>query len=242
MASVLIGYLADSVFLDHGTRSVCCGCCRGGVKWPRCSGSGERGGEVADRRRVRTGGEGETDARRGFDDAGTGLQQPQGCELGDRQCVRFWDGVAQREDQPVGGSMEDQSHLVCERRAAAGAVRRELALVPLDQVLGLAADAGEDFADMLGRTGFEAGDDETDVEAAGRGVDITPPSEVIRPPSKAAVTFLRATAGNANGSTVSSIMADVAGPDVVEGSASATKPYATSIAYATSTSPFPQPS
>ena len=39
---------------------------------------------------------------------------------------------------------------------------------------------------------------------------ITPPSEVIRPPSKAAVTFLRATAGKVKGSSVSSVMADVA--------------------------------
>ncbi|MEO5756027.1 MAG: hypothetical protein ABIQ51_04135, partial [Mesorhizobium sp.] len=36
---------------------------------------------------------------------------------------------------------------------------------------------------------------------------MTPPSEVIRPPSNAAVIFLRPTAGNENGSNVSSVMA-----------------------------------
>ncbi len=46
---------------------------------------------------------------------------------------------------------------------------------------------------------------------------ITPPPEVIRPPSNAAVTFLRPTAGNVNGRDVSSVMADVGGPDVAEG-------------------------
>lgn len=61
--------------------------------------------------------------------------------------------------------------------------------------------------------------------------NITPPSEVIRPPSKAAATFFRPTAGNANGRDVSSVMADVAGPDAVRGLASTTKSYATSIAY-----------
>ena len=39
---------------------------------------------------------------------------------------------------------------------------------------------------------------------------MTPPSEVIRPPSKAAVTFLRSMAGNENGSRLSSLMAGVA--------------------------------
>jgi hypothetical protein len=40
--------------------------------------------------------------------------------------------------------------------------------------------------------------------------NMTPPSEVIRPPSNAAVTFLRSTAGNENGSRLSSIIAGVA--------------------------------
>ncbi len=40
-----------------------------------------------------------------------------------------------------------------------------------------------------------------------------PPSEVMRPPSKAAVTFLRRTDGNKNGSGVFSTMAGVAPSD-----------------------------
>jgi len=39
---------------------------------------------------------------------------------------------------------------------------------------------------------------------------ITPPSELIRPPSNAATTFLRQTAGKPKGGTVSSDMAGVA--------------------------------
>ena len=46
--------------------------------------------------------------------------------------------------------------------------------------------------------------------------NITPPSEVMRPPSNAAVTFLRSTAGKLNGSRLSSSMAGVAVSDSVE--------------------------
>jgi hypothetical protein len=45
---------------------------------------------------------------------------------------------------------------------------------------------------------------------------ITPPSEVMRPPSNAAVTFLRPTAGKPNGLIVSSDMAGVARNDQVD--------------------------
>src|SRR4051794_15740207 len=47
---------------------------------------------------------------------------------------------------------------------------------------------------------------------------MTRPSEVIRPPSNAAVIFLRPTAGNRNGAVVSSHMAGVARHDRVKGS------------------------
>src|SRR5436305_630647 len=40
--------------------------------------------------------------------------------------------------------------------------------------------------------------------------NITPPSELIRPPSKAAVIFLRQTAGKQNGRRLSSVLAGVA--------------------------------
>ena len=46
---------------------------------------------------------------------------------------------------------------------------------------------------------------------------ITPPSEVIRPPSKAAVIFLRWTAGKENGRRLSSVMAGVARSILAQG-------------------------
>ena len=55
---------------------------------------------------------------------------------------------------------------------------------------------------------------------------ITPPSEDIRPPSKAAVTFLPWTAGNENSGIVSSVMAAVAGAKARKGLVLATKSYA----------------
>ncbi len=48
--------------------------------------------------------------------------------------------------------------------------------------------------------------------------NITPESDVMRPPSKAAVIFLRPTAGNENGRRLSSIMAGVASMRWREGS------------------------
>lgn len=59
---------------------------------------------------------------------------------------------------------------------------------------------------------------------------MTPPSEVMRPPSKAAVIFLRPMAGNENGSNVSSVMAGVAREMWAAGQASTTESYAISIA------------
>jgi hypothetical protein len=67
--------------------------------------------------------------------------QSEGSKLGGGERVRFGDCASDGEDQPVRGGMQDQAHLVGERAAAAGAVRGELSLVQLDQVLGLAAGA-----------------------------------------------------------------------------------------------------
>src|SRR5205807_6321559 len=66
---------------------------------------------------------------------------------------------------------------------------------------------------------------------------MTPPSELIRPPSKAAVIFLRSTAGKQNGRRLSSVMAGVACLDPGKGLASATESYARSKAYVTSATP-----
>jgi hypothetical protein len=78
--------------------------------------------------------------------------------------VRFGNCVADGEDQPIRGGVKDQTHLVGERTAAAGAIGGELSLVQLDQVLGLAAGAIDRLVDMLGRSGLETGDDEADIE------------------------------------------------------------------------------
>src|SRR5665647_1502966 len=62
---------------------------------------------------------------------------------------------------------------------------------------------------------------------------ITPPFEVRRPPSKAAVIFLARTAGNENGRIVSSVMAGVAFAVEGDGVGFATESYAASALYAT---------
>ena len=51
------------------------------------------------------------------------------------------------------------------------------------------------------------------IDASKAPSNITPPSEVMRPPSKAAVIFLRCTDGSENGSSVSWFMAGVAPSD-----------------------------
>ena len=63
-------------------------------------------------------------------------------------CVQR-DGVAQRPHQPIGSGVQNQTHLIGQRRAATGPVGRQLALVPLDQVLRLTACAVEAFIEPL---------------------------------------------------------------------------------------------
>ena len=86
-------------------------------------------------------------------------------ELGSGQFAGFGNGVAHGEHQPIGGGVENKTDLIGERRTAAGAIGGELGLMQLDQVLGLAARAIQAVIDPLGRTRFEAGDDEADIEA-----------------------------------------------------------------------------
>jgi hypothetical protein len=71
---------------------------------------------------------------------------------------------------------------------------------------------------------------------------MTPPSELMRPPSKAAVTWRRETAGKVNGRRVSSDMAGVALSDAVAEMVSAPKSYAGSETYATPAAPSKPPS
>ena len=129
---------------------------------------------MAEQRGVGTScGEGEADSGGGFDDAGAELEKAQADsgELGGGQGVRRRDGVAHGKDQPVGGGVQYEPHLVGARAAAAGAVGSELGLVQLDQVLRLTAGAIDTLIDMLSRSGLDAGDDEADVEALGGGLD-----------------------------------------------------------------------
>ena len=67
--------------------------------------------------------------------------------------------------------MQDEPHLVGGRGPAAGAVRGELGLVQLDQVLGLAALAVELGVEPLGRAGRDVGHHVADVEAQAGGLD-----------------------------------------------------------------------
>ena len=70
-------------------------------------------------------------------DAGAEFQEAQtnGGEFGGRERIGLWDGLADGEDQPISGGVQDQPHLVGARAAARGAVGSELGLVQLDQSL-----------------------------------------------------------------------------------------------------------
>src|SRR5680860_130907 len=60
------------------------------------------------------GGEGQTDARGGFDDAGPELEEvePEGGELGAGEVMGLGHRIAHREHQPVGGGVEHEADLV----------------------------------------------------------------------------------------------------------------------------------
>ena len=85
----------------------------------------------------------DADAGGPLDDAGSDLEQacPEGRELGPGERHPAGRGIAQGEHQPVGRGAQDEAELVSERALAGGPVRGELALVQLDEVLGLAAGA-----------------------------------------------------------------------------------------------------
>ena len=113
-----------------------------------------------------SGGEGKTHPAGCLDDAGGDLDQAQtqSGELGPRQVARSGNGVADSEHQPIGAGVQDEAHLIGDRRAARRAIGGELRLVQLDQVLGLTARAIEAVVKPFGRAMREIGDDEADVE------------------------------------------------------------------------------
>ena len=108
----------------------------------------------------------DADAGGPLDNAGADLEQarPEGRELGPGERHPAGHGIAEGEHQPVGRDVQDEAELVGERALAGGAVRRELALVQLDEVLGLAAGAVDIFVEMAG-VSAERGDDVAGVEA-----------------------------------------------------------------------------
>jgi hypothetical protein len=88
-----------------------------GAIWPRRSRSGglKRDREAADEPGVWAGsGEGDPDARGGFDDACPELEKAKsdGGELGGGEHVRLGNGVTDGKNEPIGGGMQDQAHLV----------------------------------------------------------------------------------------------------------------------------------
>ena len=61
--------------------------------------------------------------------------------------------------------MQDQPYLVRDRRTATGAVRRQLALVPLNQVYGLTTRTISAVVQRLWTAMTDVGDDVTGIEA-----------------------------------------------------------------------------
>jgi len=110
-------------------------------------------------------------AARGFlDDAGADLEQaqPERCELGLGQRPDGGNGIANAEYQPIGAGVQNQPDLIGDRALARGAVRGELRLVHLDQVLGLASGTVDVLVEVAGISG-ERGDDVAGVKAARGG-------------------------------------------------------------------------
>jgi hypothetical protein len=78
--------------------------------------------------------------------------------------MKFWNGLAQFEHQPIGGCMEEEPHLIGERRPAGGAIRGQLTLVQFDQIFHLATRAIERVIDMFGRATCDLGDHLANIE------------------------------------------------------------------------------
>src|SRR5260221_2498482 len=108
-------------------------------------------------------GERKADAAGGLDDTGGDFQETktQRRELGSGQFPGFGNGVAHSKHQPISGGVENETDLIGECRTAAWAIRGELCLMQLDQVLGLAARAIQAVVDPLRRADLEPRDDET---------------------------------------------------------------------------------
>src|SRR5216684_1182266 len=129
-------------------------------RWLRSCGA-EPSGECAEDSAIGTGrGQIDTDAGGTLDDAGSDLDQTNAdrCELCSRYRRALRNGTAHGKHEPVGGGVQDQAELVGFGIAAGGAVGSELALVQLDEVLGVSPRAIEGLVKMPG-AGLERGDD-----------------------------------------------------------------------------------
>src|ERR1019366_8181137 len=112
------------------------------------------------------------DACSAFDDACRDLDQTQTqrVELRPRPFRALGRGGAQSVQQPIGCGVQDQADLVRARVATRGPIGGELRLVPLDEVLRLAARAIDGLIEIFGRS-RQRGDDVADVEAERRRLD-----------------------------------------------------------------------
>ena len=99
-----------------------------------------------------------------LDHAGADLDQPlaQRRKLAARERARLRQAQLDRVHEPVGRRVQDEAYLVGRRSVAGGAVRGELGLVQLDQVLGLAAGAVDLLVEVV-RIAVERGDAIADV-------------------------------------------------------------------------------
>src|SRR6202790_1099005 len=152
---------------------------------PRCSRScsAEPPGKLAEDCAIRTcGGQEDTDAGRTLDHAGGDFDQTkaQRRELRNRERRALCDRIARGEHEPISGGVQDQPELVGLGFATRGAIRGELSLVPLDEVLGLAAAAVDGLVEMLCRA-LERGDDVADVETLQRGFDARSDAALLIP-------------------------------------------------------------
>src|ERR1700731_3040378 len=87
---------------------------------------------------------------------------------------RYWRalriGIAHAKHEPIGGGVQDQAELVGFGIAAGGAVGSELALVQLNEVLGVSPRAIESLVKMSG-AGLERGDDIAHIQPLRRCLD-----------------------------------------------------------------------
>lgn len=81
----------------------------------------------------------EPNAPCGLDEASAYFQEffAQGREFGDGQRMSFGDIVTQIEHQPICGSVQNEPHLIGEKRTTGSSIRRQLGLVQFDQIFHL---------------------------------------------------------------------------------------------------------